>query len=394
MLFYQTILVYTLLSLGMFMGVIRSVQKTRFPKLWAWLPIILFTVVFGLRYGVGIDYFNYEYLYDYMDSYSSFKEALEDSRLEGGFLLIMYICNNVLHWPTYSMFAVMAFLQIFLLYKTFNKEGQVLAYIYLALVLTSACVGGFMNIIRQGVAICLFWYAVKFIIDRKPLQYWAVCLIAYFFHHSALILFPLYFVWIRRKSLLNFPKVELPILILTFFSSFVTQWQNFLGLFDKAIIFLGYEGYIERADTMFSGGSIGIFSVLTLLVNGLIVINSKQIKEHLKSNLFNILYDIYFVGTCLSYLFMGSMMLNRMIAYFSNTTFIVLGYALCYFHQVRKESVSLMMKYAFVALYILMSFGILIRDCKINTAAYVSVFQTDMHIEKENLYEDMIQKRE
>ena len=91
---------------------------------------------------------------------------------------------------------------------------------------------------------------------------------------------------------------------------------------------------------------------------------------------------------------MGSMLLGRIIAYFSHAGFILLGYTLYYLRQVRKQQTTYMVHYMVVIIFIVFSFGILIRDCRINTAAYVSVFQTELHTEKLNSYEDMIQKRE
>ena len=394
MLYIQTILVYAILAFCMYKGAYLSAQNTQLSKLWAWIPIIAFTLVFGLRYGVGIDYFNYEGIYEYLYHYDSLSEAIEDSKLEDGFLAIMYLCSNVLKLPAYGLFTIIAFLQIYLLYRTFKDEGNVLGYIYIVLILTSTCVGSFMNIMRQEIAICLFFYSLKYIIDDKPIQYWIICIVAFYFHHSAIILFPLYFLWIRRKSLFNNPTIELVILLLFFLSSLFTQWQSILHLFDNTISWIGYVDYLDRADKLVSGGDIGIMTIFTLLVNCLIVLNSKQLKAHYNSNLLNILYDLYFIGVCLSYLFMGSMLLGRIIAYFSHAGFILLGYTLYYLRQVRKQQTTYMVHYMVVIIFIVFSFGILIRDCRINTAAYVSVFQTELHTEKLNSYEDMIQKRE
>ena len=175
--------------------------------------------------------------------------------------------------------------------------------------------------------------------------------------------------------------------------SFITSWQDFLHLFDKLIVLLGYETYIDIASDMEINSKIGITRILNLLVVCIIVLNSKQIKEHFKSNLFNLLYDLFVVGMCLGYVFLGSMMIQRMIVYLSHTQFIVLAYALSYLHKTRRQEISQLLKYSIVVLYIFVSYSSFIFHCKDNTGAYVSYFQKDMHATKDNLRAIMIEKQ-
>lgn len=52
--------------------------------------------------------------------------------------------------------------------------------------------------LRQILAVCISWLAIKYIIDRKIWKYSAIILLAFFFHNSAIIVFPLYFLPIRK----------------------------------------------------------------------------------------------------------------------------------------------------------------------------------------------------
>ena len=391
MLYIQSIIVYTLLTLLMCYCAKLSQGNTSRAHLWGWLPIILFTLVFGLRYGVGIDYNNYAYMYDQTASYTSFRELIENERYEVGFSLILYICHY-LNAPVWGLFTIIAFIQIVCIYNAFKDEKNILMYLYATLILTGFCMYSFMNIMRHEMAFCVFLFSLQFIRDNKLAKYWLCALLALSFHHSALIIFPLYFIWIKRKGILNMPLVEAIAVILCFITSFFSQWQDIMHLFDNLIVMLGYENYIEAADEMTANSVIGVTRILNLIVNLLIVANSKKIKNYFNSDLFNILYDLFVVGICLGYIFMGSMMLQRIIVYFNHTQFIVLAYMLCYLYETRKQNYAQLIKYAVVVLFIFISYSSFLYHCEDNTGAYVSYFQTDLHQTKDNLREAVFDK--
>ena len=389
MLYIQSIIVYTLLTILMCICANRAQGNSKQSKLLGWLPLILFTLVFGLRYGVGVDYNNYVDIYEATAYYPSYDEILENERFEPGFTLLIYLCH-LFNAPVYILFSLAAFIQIFLLYKTFKNEGNILVYIYATLILTGFCMYSFMNIIRHEIAFCFFLYSLKYIQDNKLSKYWICCLLALAFHKSALILFPLYFIWIKRKGILNKPIIEVSILIACFALSFVSQWQEIMHLFDSLIVFLGYEDYLDIADQMVVNNKMGITRIFNLAVNCIIVINSKKIKDYFQSELLNILYDLFLIGICLGYVFLGSMMLGRIIVYFAHTQFIMLAYSLCYFYRLRKQNLSQLSLYAVIILFIFVSYSSFLYNCKNNTGAYVSYFQKDMHDLKDDLRDEML----
>jgi hypothetical protein len=274
--------------------------------------------VFGLRYGVGVDYKNYVEIYEETGDYLSIFDMNDNERYEPGFIVLLYLCHSV-NAPVYILFSIIAFLQIFLLYESFKDEGNILIYIYATLILTGIGMSSFMNIVRHIIAFCFFLYSIRYIRDNKPIKYWICCLLALAFHKSAIMLFPLYFIWIRRKGILNKPLMECAAVLGCFMLSFITQWQTILHMFDKLIIMMDYENYLEIADEMVVNKKLGVTRISALILNVFIVLNSKKIKEHFNSDIFNILYDLYVIGICLGYIFLGSMMLQRIIVYFNHT---------------------------------------------------------------------------
>lgn len=389
MLYIQTIIVYTLLAVLMCYGAYRSQANSRSAKLWGWIPVFLFTLVFGLRYGVGVDYNNYLEIYEDTECYSSFMEILENERYEPGFTLLLYLCHYF-NAPVYVLFSAMAFLEIFLLYKAFKYEGNILIYIYATLIFTTIGISSFMNIIRHIVAFCFFIYSIQYIRDNKLIKYWICCLFAFTFHKSAVILFPLYFIWIKRKGFINRPFAELIVILICFSLSIFPQWQHVMHMFNNLIILIGYEKYIDIADEMIVNSKIGITRLFTLATTIVIILNSRHIKNYFQSDLLNILYDIYIIGICLEYVFMGSMLLQRIIVYFTHTQFIIIAYALNYFYKTRKQSFSQLTKYAFVVFFLFIVYSAYIFNCLNNTGAYVSYYQTELHNVKDNQRENMI----
>lgn len=384
MLYIQSIVVYTLLALLMCLGAYYSKRDVPMAKLWGWMPIVLFTLVFGLRYGVGVDYNNYVEIYEETASYNSFFSMWENERYEAGFIILLYVCHLV-HAPVFVLFSIIAFIQIFLLYKAFKDEGDILVFLYATFIFTGFCMFSFMNIMRHEIAFCIFMYSLRYIRDNKPAKYWLCCLFAFAFHRSAILLFPLYFIWRRRKGIFNSWYIELAAVLGCFLVSFVLSWQNLLHYFDTIVTLLGYENYLEIAEDMTVNSKLGITRLLNLFVTCIIILNSKWIKSYYNSALFNILYDLYIVGVCLGYIFMGSMMFQRIILYASHTHFIVLAYALCYFYKTREKNSAQMLRYAVLALFIVVSYSSFIFHVKDNTGAYVSYFQKDMHKVKDNL---------
>lgn len=392
MLIYQTFIVYTLLTALMCYCAYRSQKSSSIPKFWGWISIILFTLVFGLRYGVGIDYNNYLNIYDYTEEYS-LSDLLEYERFESGFSLILYLCHYF-DAPVYVFFSIFAFIQIYLIYKTFKDEGDVLIFIYLTLILSGTAMLSYMNIMRQIIAACIFLFSLRYVRDNKLVKYWVCCLLAFTFHKSAIILFPLIFIWIRKKSILNNPLIELGLLFLSMCTVYMTAWQSILHQFDTLSVLLGYEDYIDRADDFISGGGrgIGVFDLIEFALYVIIIWNSRQMKEYFKSDLFNILYDIFIVAICVGYIFKGSMLMNRMIVYFTNTQFIIVAYALSYLYQTHKQNNVQYIKYLFVVFFVLAQYGRFTYYCEQNTGAYVSYFQTDLHTLKDNLREKTVDK--
>ena len=68
------------------------------------------------------------------------------------------------------------------------------------------CFGGIImstNLMRNTIAIMIFINAIKYIDERKPIQFFLLCILAITFHLSALMYLPTYF-FLHKESINGF----------------------------------------------------------------------------------------------------------------------------------------------------------------------------------------------
>lgn len=91
--------------------------------------------------------------------------------------------------------------------------------------------------IRQGMTLAVFCYALKYIVNKKPVRYMLCCLVAFYIHRGAIILFPLYFaqyIPMSKKILRNLAIGFAP-------TWFLKNLVNLSGLIEKVISVIGFE---------------------------------------------------------------------------------------------------------------------------------------------------------
>ncbi|PKR80298.1 hypothetical protein CW751_10630 [Brumimicrobium salinarum] len=87
-------------------------ENKSFWKIYIILPLILFAIVFGMRYDVGVDHL------DYLNAY---KQRVDVSKGEPLFDIITHFFQGLnLHYVYY--FSFLAFIQVFLFFYAFKNE--------------------------------------------------------------------------------------------------------------------------------------------------------------------------------------------------------------------------------------------------------------------------------
>lgn len=358
-------------------------------RLYLFIPILLFSIIFGCRYGVGIDYYNYVKLYEEFNC----GQFSEFSNIEIGFLFIMEIFHRF-SMSVVSFFIFLAFIQIYLLSRSFEDEDNlfVLPYIYLSLIMTGIAMSGFMNGIRQVIAFCIFTFSLRYIVRKQILKYIICIIVAFLFHKSAVIVLPLFFIWLKRDYIFHTITIQLILLVCFFLFVFINPLQVLLEQLDDVIKLIGYENYID-SDFIYGKREIGLMGIINLLINGIIVLYSNKMKDYYNNRFFNIIYDLFFVGVCLAYLFIGSIAFGRIIMYFTYFQFIMYAYLFVYLNDVKLHSKENLFSFSVLSLFLVLSFIRVMIYSDQNTVQYVFFFQEHLFDIKDLQFETMMNNR-
>lgn len=162
-------------------------KGTRYLEIIAILILILFA---GLRKNVGLDYDSYELLYSWLKD-----KTFSTGNIDYGWFVINRILPNFRF-----VLLITAILTVTIKWKAI-KDLQNSTFVYTALFFyfTTFYMYYDMGIMRQGLAIGICYYSIKYIEQRSKLFFLCIA-IAYLFHTTALIFLPLYFMGNKEYS--------------------------------------------------------------------------------------------------------------------------------------------------------------------------------------------------
>lgn len=160
------------------------------------LTLILLVFFAGFRYNTGFDYSSYETIYrQIVWDGMSFGETINSGLTEPAY--------SILNWFISSSFKVFVFIIALLgivpkmmYYYKLEHHRFFCVWLYFA----SIFVFYDMGVIRQGIAIGILYYSIRYIKERKAKKFWVLVIIAAMFHLTALMFIPLYYLGNRRFS--------------------------------------------------------------------------------------------------------------------------------------------------------------------------------------------------
>lgn len=357
----QTIFVYSFLTLVFYSLCKEASAKNKWS--YVMVALLVYTFVFAIRYGVGRDYVNYLTVY---------KDALTgvyNEHSEVGFVwlqrfLAAFNCHPII------FFGLVAFLQIFLVFRSFKDEKYILPYMALTFMLGCYWLN-FSSALRQILAFSLFVYSIAFAEKRKWLPYYILNALAVSVHSSAIILvivYPLYQLIANLRINNNFIKIG--VLIVAAILGNTPFLSDYLELLDKVLLIGGYEKYSNEAYQKYliaeEIATWGVGAFILLAQNIVIITNQNSLREHFKSRKVNFLCSIYYIGTIGNYLFTASGIFSRLFGYFYWLQFIICAYVLFMARQTNRQKLY----YLLLCLYFLTFVANLYRMFDNNTAFY------------------------
>lgn len=261
------------------------------------VPIILFSIVMGMRYDVGTDYENY------YEAYNGLSD--ENERFEIGYRSFVWLCHLLnLHYVFY--FAIAAFLPVFFYYKAFEKQAYLYPLLTIFLFINNEY-WNWMNVIRCSISISLFLYSVNYIAQHNYKKYYICSFIAILFHKSSVILLIIYPFFINNKDYLKSRYIQLVAFVIMFFLSagfesiflkyadLITMYQYALGGDDMSYHSYSVDNlYDEMSNTARS--NTGLVKYFKYFVWLLIIYYSGRMKTFYSDFKFVIIYILFFIG--------------------------------------------------------------------------------------------------
>lgn len=165
-------------------GKIESVKK---PKpLSIWIVFIIFSFVAAFRYGVGTDFYSYYKNNNWINRFE------EGNYSDPGFTVFSIVCDFLFRGQKGAITIGAAIVTVALFVFTIVKRSESIS-ISIFLFIFAGCFLGMFNGVRQYLATAILFAGYRFVVDKKPIKWLLVVLLAASIHITAILMFFIYF---------------------------------------------------------------------------------------------------------------------------------------------------------------------------------------------------------
>lgn len=271
--YYVTIFIFVMLGYFYDSLAYETVNNDR-TKLIV-IVVFIFSLLYGFRFEVGVDWFNYINVYErqIVDIYAF-------DTLEVGYKLL-----NVISYYVDQGIVTVIFLStvLFISFTLFSLKNIGLnPFYFFAIVAPYHFVMSGLNYTRQGVALSIFLYAISCLINQDKKRFLFFIVLAGLFHTSVLIFSPLFFIENKKRYLIFLLLLIMPPILF----SMLNDYQQYLdssidsaGMYLRSLYLVGpsvllllhFRGMQEKSliekrltyIVLFSFPLILIFSILS-----------------------------------------------------------------------------------------------------------------------------------
>lgn len=359
----QTIFVYMVVLLALYNGGKKTAETSHFK--YVVYAIVFYSIIFGLRYGVGTD------TNSYISDYESAVRGMQNSTYEVGFAWFenLFALNAL---PCSLYLGSIALIQLFLVYFVLRKNKYVFPYIAITFML--GCVWlTYANGMRQEIAFSIYFLAMSYMDKKHFFLYFIFVFVATLFHKSAFILF-LTFPLLINKDLFPSKKVQFILFVLAIIAGNLNIVSEIMDKLQAFASMFGYDNYfddryLEKFMKKDSGNGVGYY--VLLLLPTITIYYSDILKKQMPS--INRIYNLYFIGVMLKYAFINSPLIQRVNYYFYGFEFIVMAYLLYVLHENNRKAYK-----TFIAVLSIAFIGTLYRMFD-NDSAFFFIGQEELH---------------
>lgn len=279
------LLMYILLGIG---GIkLAHARNSKVYWLVSILPILAFGLNFGLRWGRGVDYNLYYWVYD------NILHGLAVENAEPLWKLLVLIVGNIFNIPWAGMVLLMSFFLIFSLVFFIQNYREVA---YFALPLFALNVVQSQNLMRWFLAFSFFLIALKYLEDRSVKYYFIFSICSFLIHFGFIIvIIPIYLLSFCKKVVLP-PWASVSIFLSSYFL-FNRDYMSVLASFVyKLNIGSRFALYQNNAEMWLTGDNLEMMGISTIgIINSIyIIILGYRMIQKRKNLIF--MYNITLVG--------------------------------------------------------------------------------------------------
>lgn len=277
---------------------------------------MVYGIICGVRYDVGVDYIAYFESYMSYVKYGVSEAAI--SQEPGWIWYTKLLATRGVHYSVY--FATIALSQIALIVFTFKKNPKLLPYVILVFFLSEWFILS-QNVLRQIIVTFIFLFvAVRY--PKLPLyKSFVLSVLAAFIHTTGILIF-IFLLFVRY----DWKKINVPPLILIGIYvclALIGLKTNVLDslasnpLFTIILAGSDYQYYMTSNNlAQGTGTAVGLGFMLNVIVRCIVFSQSKAIANSFPMYRFKSWFYCYYIGLCITVLFPTSILFTRLFWFF------------------------------------------------------------------------------
>jgi len=304
------------------------------------IPILIYTVFWGIRDEVGTDYL----------AYVRWFEGAGQAINEGGFAeyTFLFLCHflSLLGFSYLSLFVVTSFVNIAAVYLSAWNTNKVTLVLSVYFYFTTSSVFFAQNGLRQAMASSILLIGIH-LIQRNKYIPWLLIVVLAFFTHNSSIIFALFITLLNLMKPIHIkPFIIWVIYVILEFVGYTLQELLFSGPWSLAIAtILGYENQIAGALEELGEAvtySSGLGRYLRIILNTIVIFKGAKFTKTENKDFAYFAYWIFIVGICLHQMFASNLLLKRVAILFSWLEFPCMAYVAADLWNSKKKSWNLL----------------------------------------------------
>lgn len=281
---------------------------------------------------VGNDTIAYIYLFDH-----AAENFFDDTRFEIGYVYLNYYLSQISRDPQILFVTVSVF--IYFSFGRYIWKHSAIPWISLLLFFI-LYFGSTVNIIRQMIAVGILLWSIKFVVQRQPIYFAIIVLLAITFHTTAVFFIPAYFV-----PLIPMNKKALIVIL----GSGIVGYLLFAPLLDYMMNYLSiYEGYL---DSKYFQGEVRLATMIQILISlgvsvfschSFLTYTDEAFQRSEEGAYVKFMIIMQFISVAIYIVCLKVNLLDRVALYFSIFSFINIANAISFLPEYKRRSYSIM----------------------------------------------------